>query len=131
MRAAGDVFERRARAELERAGLSCLAQNYTTRHGELDLVMREKHTIVFVEVRYRKSATHGDAAASVTPAKQAKLILNAQQWLAADPRHGQPPDRFEVPLIFSDPNWPSTAISDTAGRKRLQHNNPSADIRNG
>jgi putative endonuclease len=69
MRAAGDIFERRARAELERAGLACLAANYTTRHGELDLVMREKQTIVFVEVRYRKSATHGDAAASVIAAR--------------------------------------------------------------
>jgi putative endonuclease len=78
MRAAGDVFERRARAELERAGLTCLASNYTTRHGELDLVMRERHTIVFVEVRYRKSATHGDAAASVTSTKQVKLVLAAQ-----------------------------------------------------
>ena len=96
MRAAGDVFERRARAELERAGLSCLAQNFTTRHGELDLVMRERHTIVFVEVRYRKSATHGDAAASVTPTKQAKLILAAQQWLAEHPQHAKLPCRFDV-----------------------------------
>jgi len=96
MRAAGDVFERYARAELERAGLSCLAQNYTTRHGELDLVMRERHTIVFVEVRYRKSASHGDAAASVTPTKQAKLILAAQQWLAAHPQHAKLACRFDV-----------------------------------
>ena len=96
MRAAGDVFERRARAELERAGLTCLAANYTTRHGELDLVMRERQTIVFVEVRYRKSASHGDAAASVTAAKQAKLILAAQQWLGANPQHAKSPCRFDV-----------------------------------
>lgn len=96
MRAAGDVFERRARAELERAGLTCLTQNYTTRYGELDLVMRERHTIVFVEVRYRKSATHGDAAASVTASKQAKLIKAAQQWLAAHPQHAKLPCRFDV-----------------------------------
>lgn len=96
MRAAGNVFEQRARAELERAGLACLAQNYTTRYGELDLVMREKHTIVFVEVRYRKSASHGSAAASVTPTKQARLILAAQQWLGANPQHAKLPCRFDV-----------------------------------
>ncbi len=72
MRAAGNDFEQRACAELERAGLKLLARNYTTRHGELDLVMRDGDTIAFVEVRYRKNASHGDAAASVTASKQAK-----------------------------------------------------------
>lgn len=96
MRAAGDVFELRACAQLERAGLKLLTRNYTTRHGELDLVMLDHKTIVFVEVRYRKSASHGDAAASVTPAKQAKLIKAAQQWLAQHPQHASRPCRFDV-----------------------------------
>jgi putative endonuclease len=96
MRAAGDGYEQRACEELERAGLKLLARNYTTRHGELDLVMREADTVVFVEVRYRRSASHGDAAASVTPAKQAKLILAAQHWLAAHPRHARQACRFDV-----------------------------------
>lgn len=96
MRAAGDVFEQRAQVELERAGLKLLARNYTTRHGELDLVMREGDTVVFVEVRYRVRAGHGDAAASVTAAKQGKLICTAQLWLAANPQHAQRPCRFDV-----------------------------------
>ena len=96
MRAAGDVFEQRARAELERAGLSCLAHNYHTRHGEIDLVMLERDTVVFVEVRYRKSASHGDAAASITAGKRAKLILAAQHWLAAHPQQARRPCRFDV-----------------------------------
>ncbi len=96
MRAAGDGFEQRACDELERAGLKLLTRNYTTRHGELDLVMRDGDTVVFVEVRYRKSASHGDAAASVTPAKQARLILAAQHWLASNPRHAQRACRFDV-----------------------------------
>lgn len=96
MRAAGDVFEQRARAELERAGLTCLAHNYSTRCGELDLVMRDGDTIVFVEVRYRKNASHGDAVASVTASKQAKLILAAQHWLTAHPEHARHPCRFDV-----------------------------------
>ena len=96
MRAAGNDFEQRACSELERAGLKLLARNYTTRHGELDLVMRDDDTIVFVEVRYRKSASHGDAAASVTASKQAKLILAAQHWLAAHPQHARRACRFDV-----------------------------------
>lgn len=96
MRAAGDVFERRACAELERAGLKLLARNYTTRYGELDLVMFDHHDIVFVEVRYRKSASHGDASASVTPGKQSRLIKAAQQWLASHTQHAQRACRFDV-----------------------------------
>lgn len=96
MRAAGNDFEQRACIELERAGLKLLARNYTTRHGELDLVMRDGDTIAFVEVRYRKSASHGDAAASVTASKQAKLILAAQHWLAAHPQHARRACRFDV-----------------------------------
>ena len=96
MRAAGQSFEQRACAELERAGLKLLARNYTTRHGELDLVMRDGNTVVFVEVRYRKSASHGDAVASVTASKQAKLILAAQHWLAAHPQHAHRACRFDV-----------------------------------
>jgi len=45
MRAAGNDFEQRACLELERAGLTLLARNYTTRHGELDLVMRDGDTV--------------------------------------------------------------------------------------
>jgi putative endonuclease len=96
MRAAGEAFELRACNELERAGLAPLARNYATRHGELDLVMRDGDTVVFVEVRYRVRAGHGDAAASVTRSKQDKLIRTAQLWLAAHPQHAHRPCRFDV-----------------------------------
>lgn len=96
MRAAGDVFEQRACDALERAGLRLLVRNYTTRHGELDLVMRDGDTVVFVEVRYRVRAGHGDAAASITRAKQDKLIRTAQLWLVAHPQDARRPCRFDV-----------------------------------
>ena len=95
MRSAGAAFEQRAGATLERAGLKPLARNYTTRHGELDLVMLDGDTVVFVEVRYRVRAGHGDAAASVTRAKQDKLIRTAQLWLAAHAQHANRPCRFD------------------------------------
>lgn len=96
MRSVGDVFEQRACAELERAGLSLLAQNYSTRYGELDLVMLDAGTIVFVEVRYRKHASHGDAAASVTQSKQGRLIKAAQLWLTQNSRYARASCRFDV-----------------------------------
>ncbi|MDE2087081.1 MAG: YraN family protein [Xanthomonadaceae bacterium] len=96
MRSTGTAFEQRAGAELERAGLTPLARNYTTRHGELDLVMLDRDTVVFVEVRYRVRAGHGDALASITRGKQDKLIRTAQLWLAAHPQHAQRPCRFDV-----------------------------------
>lgn len=96
MRVAGDRFEQRARSALEKAGLTLLAANYTTRHGEIDLVMREADTIVFVEVRYRVRAARGDALASITPTKQSRLIRAASLWLSAHPRDGQRPCRFDV-----------------------------------
>lgn len=110
MRAIGDVFEQRACAELERAGLKLLAHGYSTRFGELDLVMRDGNTIVFVEVRYRKHASHGDAAESVTKSKRAKLIKAAELWLAENPKNSNSSCRFDVvtydgPLENARASW--------------------------
>jgi putative endonuclease len=96
MRAAGAAFEQQACRELERAGLKLIARNYSTRYGELDLIMRDGETVVFVEVRHRVRASHGDAAASVTATKQMRLVQTAQLWLAAHPQHAQRTCRFDV-----------------------------------
>lgn len=96
MRATGAQFEERARRDLERSGLRLLAQNYTTRHGELDLVMRDREAIVFVEVRQRAARGHGGAAASITRSKRDKLMRTASLWLADHPQHAQRTCRFDV-----------------------------------
>lgn len=96
MRATGNRFEAQALKQLETAGLTLIARNYSTRYGELDLVMRQKQTVVFVEVRYRQSRGFGSAAASVGARKQAKLIRAAQGFLAAHPQYRQAPCRFDV-----------------------------------
>jgi putative endonuclease len=115
MRAAGAAFEERACKELERAGLIVLARNYTTRYGELDLVMRHGDVVVFVEVRHRLRASHGDALASITAAKQARLIQTAQLWLAAHPKHAHRACRFDVisydgPTESATMNWLQSAF---------------------
>jgi putative endonuclease len=115
MRAAGAAFEQRACDELERAGLKLLARNYTTRYGELDLVMRHADVVVFVEVRHRLRAEYGDAATSITAAKQMKLIQTAQLWLAAHPQYAQRACRFDVvsydgPADSARMNWLQAAF---------------------
>jgi putative endonuclease len=96
MRFIGDLFEERARIELERAGLTLLARSYNTRFGELDLIMRDGDTIAFVEVRYRKYATHGNAVESITVSKRTKLTKAAELWLAENSKWRRFNCRFDV-----------------------------------
>mgnify|MGYP003516903694 CR=1 FL=1 len=80
-----------------RQGLTLLERNFRTRRGEIDLVMRDGGVIVFVEVRLRTNAAFGGAAASITPAKQARLVAAAQVYLARLGR--EPPCRFDAVLL--------------------------------
>ncbi|AIR69619.1 hypothetical protein NM75_08670 [Dickeya fangzhongdai] len=81
-RITGDRYEQLARRHLERAGLIFVAANVTVRGGELDLIMRDGGTWVFVEVRYRRNSDFGGAAASVTRQKQQSLLRAAAVWLS-------------------------------------------------
>lgn len=102
MRRIGDTYELRARRHLQKAGLAPVAHNYSTRFGELDLVMRDGDTLVFVEVRYRRSARFGGAAASVTPRKRERLIRAASGFLAAHPQYADADCRFDVVTFEGD-----------------------------
>ncbi len=79
----GAQQEQQARCYLERAGLEWIASNVRFRGGEIDLIMRDADCWVFVEVRYRRNAHYGGAAASVTRQKQHKLLRAAALWLLA------------------------------------------------
>lgn len=97
---AGSEAEDFALAYLQRNGLQLVERNFLCRGGELDLVMIDGTTLVFVEVRKRSSRQFGGAAASVTPAKQQRLVHAAQQFLQ---RYRQPPAcRFDVIAIDGD-----------------------------
>lgn len=100
----GDAGEDRALAWLQRAGMVLVQRNYRVaggpraRAGEVDLIVRDRDgTLVFVEVRRRRDGRHGGAAASVTPAKQARIVLAATHFLM---RWATPPAcRFDVVAI--------------------------------
>jgi putative endonuclease len=96
-RAIGADKERLARAYLEDQGLRLVASNYRCRRGEIDLVMRDASTLVFVEVRFRASDRFGGAAASVGPAKQMRLTAAASHFLQR--KSLNLPCRFDVIAI--------------------------------
>lgn len=95
---AGDAGEALALAHLQRAGLVLLERNYRTPGrggGEIDLIMRSADgTCVFIEVRQRKTARHGGAAASVTATKQRRIVFAARHYLLRWASF--PPCRFDV-----------------------------------
>jgi putative endonuclease len=95
-RATGNRFESLARQHLESRGLRLLGQNFLCRQGEIDLVMRDGATIVFVEVRYRSSAGYGGALASITWGKRRRIAAAAQVWLLAHRQYAQRACRFDV-----------------------------------
>jgi putative endonuclease len=97
----GDAAEDTALQYLLNAKLRLLARNYRTPGrggGEIDLIMHAPDgTTVFIEVRHRTRATHGGAAASVTPIKQRRIIFAARHYLMR--LREPPPCRFDVVVL--------------------------------
>lgn len=91
------------RTWLERNGWLCLEQNARTRFFELDLVMQEQATIVFVEVKYRQQQSYGGGASAITRDKKRRLISGAQAWLA-EQNIWDKAVRFDVIIITQTPN---------------------------
>jgi putative endonuclease len=83
---------------LRERGLRLLERNYRSPFGEIDIVMQEGGTLVFVEVRYRRSASHGSAAETVGAQKQARLRATAEHYLQAR-RDSKKPCRFDIVAV--------------------------------
>jgi putative endonuclease len=73
--------EERACQFLMQHGLQLITRNYHCRYGEIDLIMQHEETLVFVEVRYRRSTAYGSSAESINLRKQQRLILTGQHYL--------------------------------------------------
>ena len=105
----GQAGEDRALEHLSGQGLRLLERNFRCKVGEIDLVMQDRDSLVFVEVRRRDSYSHGGAGASITRAKQRRLVRAAQFYLLRY-RH-LPPCRFDVVAIDADGlSWLRNAI---------------------
>ena len=95
----GNKWESAAESFLHNRGLKTWKRNFYSRFGEIDLIMKDGNSLVFVEVRFRGNNRFGDGAATVTAHKQARLVRTARYYLCLHPRYSQIPCRFDVVSI--------------------------------
>jgi putative endonuclease len=103
---AGHAAETLACHHLEDRGLSLVARNVRSPFGEIDLVMREGETLVFVEVRHRSSERYGTPAETVGARKQHRLRATAEHYLQREPQQSQKPCRFDIVAITDNGQAP-------------------------
>ena len=100
----GELAEQQACDYLQGQGLVLIRKNYRCKRGEIDLIMKQHNSLVFVEVRFRKNRQFGGALESITAAKQNKLRLTALHYLQ---QHGeQQNSRFDVVAITGEGKTP-------------------------
>lgn len=97
----GHHTETLARKYLEARGLICIKRNFNCKLGEIDLIMRDKETLAFIEVRYRGQSRHATPLESISYYKQRKLTRTAQVFLKRHYQNTPPPCRFDAIAITS------------------------------
>jgi putative endonuclease len=96
----GNFGEAMALRFLQKLGYRLIERGYTTRFGELDLIMLDGDFIVFVEVKTRKNADYGEAREFVSAAKQKRCRTTASIWLNSHPTDELQP-RFDVVEVYA------------------------------
>lgn len=111
----GKRAERLALHYLKQQGLTFIAKNFTCAMGEIDLIMQDQHSLVFIEVRLRHRDDFATGLVSVNQTKQRKIIKTALFYLQSYPL---PPDktcRFDViglsSLSLKDLTWVKNAFT--------------------
>lgn len=102
----GHATEQQAEHFLNTQGLRTITRNYRRKTGEIDLIMQEDATLVFVEVRLRTNRHCASGAESITPTKQRRLIRTAQWYLLECAGNDLPPCRFDV-IAYNNPQQPA------------------------
>lgn len=92
----GNAAETLAAVFLQQKGLKLVEKNFRCQYGEIDLIMQDAGTLVFIEVRLRSNTDYGGAAMSINPAKQQKLRRAAERYLQM---HGDSACRFDAILM--------------------------------
>ena len=105
----GQFAEKLACKYLKQQGLSFIKNNYHCRYGEIDLIMKQDSTIVFVEVRYRKANSLVDSISSIDERKQQKLYRSAENYLQQNKIHHSIPARFDI-VAVTESNKPEPEI---------------------
>ncbi len=112
----GREAETLAAGWLEARGLRLVARNVRYRFGEIDLIMDDGETLVFVEVRYRARDDYGGAAASVTATKRARMERAIRAWVAGHPRAARRNLRADVIAVSAGDRieWIKNVLEATA-----------------
>lgn len=113
-KATGDLYESRALKQLESEGLTLIEKNFSCKPGEIDLIMRDKKTTVFIEVRYRKNQSHSSAEESIDTTKQSRIIRASQHWLLKNKAYQHTTMRFDAVCFNANNdngNWIKGAFS--------------------
>jgi len=98
----GKLAEDAACIHLQRLGLQLITRNYRCRFGEIDLVMLDRGTVVFVEVRFRRSRQFGHPVETVDARKRERLRRAASHFIQHRMRRGESPCRFDVVTVEPD-----------------------------
>lgn len=110
-KSSGDQAEDAALQWLLENGLTLVTRNYGCKLGEIDLIMKEVQTLVFVEVRYRKNDRFGSALDTVDRNKQNKIMKAAQHYLSEKRCGAEQAMRFDVVGITgSQTQWIKNAF---------------------
>jgi len=105
----GEKGETLAAKYLKKRGYKIIEQNYRTPLGEIDIIAKEKNTIVFVEVKSRRSIRFGSPKWAVTPKKQRKISMVALHYLKTT-KQTTDKARFDVVSILSNKDDPQIDI---------------------
>ena len=97
----GKWAEQQARALLERENYQYVDQNYHSRYGEIDLIVRLGKELVFVEVKARSAGSYAAACEVITESQQRKIIKTAQMFLQKHPNYEDFDCRFDFPKKFA------------------------------
>lgn len=92
----GGSFEELALSWLQARGLHLVQRNYRCKLGEIDLVLRDREMLVFVEVRFRGMNSQVPACETVDTRKQQKLLRTARHFLLCNAALARLPCRFDV-----------------------------------
>jgi putative endonuclease len=99
----GKAGESLAVKKLASSGYAILEKNFRAKSGEVDIIAKDKETIVFVEVKSRKTNRYGNAKYSITPQKQRKISMAALTYLKQK-KLTKHKARFDVVIIHTDNN---------------------------
>jgi putative endonuclease len=106
----GEKSEQLACTYLLKQGLKLIEKNFSSKYGEIDLIMQDAETLVIVEVRFRKSNKYGGALESISRKKQSRIIVTTQYYLSRNKVDSL--IRFDVITMSndSDINWIQNAF---------------------